>query len=393
MSIKSNFSFIGILLVTAGILVASNIYTLIPLYSSIGNSFSSNEQALSFASFIFTFCYAFGLLCFGPISDKIGKKTVMTWGMLFASISTFFIYVSSNLFELYLFRGLQGFALASFAPVAFSYSFDLYTPRARTFWLALINSGFLAAGIIGQLISSVINSYFSWFEVFLFFCVCYLMLFICFLSYLPNTKNTNVHSKENVLVIMYKLLTDQLLRKCYLIVFTILFSFVAFYDAMTSLELSPSELFFIRSVGLIGVILSIYTGKLIKKFSYLKTLIIGILLALISVCSLMILTSTIWMAIFSIMFVSSISLLIPTLITLIGDFSEKNKGKALSLYSFILLLGASLSSIIANFFSYTTVLLILLIFFIINLILSYKIHKDLNKGSVMSIRPTFNKSQ
>jgi len=393
MSIKNNHSLIGMLLVTAGVLVASNIYTLIPLYSSIRYSFSTSEQVISFASFIFTFCYAFGLLCFGPISDKIGKKTVMTWGMLFASTSTFLIYVSSNLFQLYVFRGIQGFALASFAPVAFSYSFDLYTPKARTFWLALINSGFLAAGIIGQLISSVINSYSSWFEVFLFFSVCYFMLFVCFLTYLPNTKNTNVYSKENVFIIMYKLLTDPLLRNCYLIVLTLLFSFVAFYDAMTSLQLSPSELFFIRSVGLIGVILSIFTGQLIEKFSYLRTLNIGILLALISVCSLMTLTSTMWMGIFSIVFVSSISLLIPTLITLIGDLSGKNKGKALSLYSFILLLGASFSSIVANILSYTYVLFVLLMIFIIHLYLSYIIQKFLKKRSAMSINPTLNKSQ
>ncbi len=384
MSIK--YHLIGIMLVCAGIFVACNIYILIPLYPSISASFFISEQQVAFASFLFTFFYALGLLCFGPISDQLGKKRVMTWGMLCASISTITIYTTSSIEQLYIFRAIQGFVLASFAPVAFSYSFDLYEPKMRTFWLALINSGFLAAGIIGQITSSFIDQTLTWQHVFLFFGVGYFLLFLLFFLFLPNTNVIAKKESNRTFQIMLSLLTNKMLCKGYTIVFTILFSFVAFYDALTKLGLSQNTVFWIRVVGLTGVILSIYTGKLIKKYSLMTTMLLGIVLGISSIACLLLTTSTIWIGLFSIVFVSAISLLIPTVISMIGEFSSEHKGKALSLYSFILLMGASFSSIIANILSYSNVLILLILLFFIDLLLWRSLTKffKLSKGPIRS---------
>lgn len=62
----------------------------------------------------------------------------------------------------------------------------------------------------------------------------------------------------------------------------------------------------------------------------------------------------------SVLFVSGISLLIPTVITLIGDMSGEDRSQALSLYSFILLGGTSLAPLVILQLTYVQSLFLLL---------------------------------
>ncbi|WP_161919403.1 MFS transporter [Pallidibacillus pasinlerensis] len=128
----------------------------------------------------------------------------------------------------------------------------------------------------------------------------------------------------------------------------------------------------IRSLGITGVVLSIFTGKIIAKISAIKTLKFGISLICCSIFLILLMSNSIFIfGIFSIFFVGGISLLIPTLIHLIGENSGSLRAKAISLYSFILLLGASLGPVVASLFPYKIVLTIILTLFFINYIISH----------------------
>src|SRR5690606_40453359 len=52
--------------------------------------------------------------------------------------------------------------ISSFAPVTFLYVFELFNGKERTMWLALINTGFLTAGILGQLAASFLLNIGTW---------------------------------------------------------------------------------------------------------------------------------------------------------------------------------------------------------------------------------------
>ena len=154
------------LLVMMAVFVACNIYTLIPIYETVGSSISiATEQAI-LAGSIFTFCYAAGLFLFGGISDLVGRKLVIVFGMGISALATALVAFSADEWGLYITRGLQGFFLGSFAPAAFACTYELFETKKRTLLLALINSGFLAAGILGQIISSSLSSWFGWQTVF-----------------------------------------------------------------------------------------------------------------------------------------------------------------------------------------------------------------------------------
>ncbi|MBT2688976.1 MFS transporter [Bacillus sp. ISL-47] len=368
----------SIILTVTGIFVASNIYTLIPIYGDIADTFNVNENYIVGGGSLFAFFYAAGLLYFGPASDTFGRRKIITIGLLASSLSTFAVGLSTNVEALYISRSIQGLTLGSFAPVAFAYSFDLFPPKKRTLLLVFINTGFLIAGILGQLISSTITFYFQWSYAFYFFAICYFVLFLMSYKILPSTPPP-ANSRVSVIQTMKNLIKNSSLLKCYAITFTLLFSFVALYDSIGRFfQGTREDLFILRAVGLIGAVLSLFTGKLIDRIGIYATMKLGLLLGICSIINMAVFSSTPALMAFSILFVASISLLVPTVITLIGMIAGSDRAKALSLYSFILLTGASLASPVVMVLQYEYVLQLLLAFFLLNMVLGYFLSKEIN---------------
>jgi MFS family permease len=352
------------LLVIMAVFVACNIYTLIPIYEIVGSSISIADEQVVIAGSIFTFCYAAGLFLFGGLSDLIGRKTVIVFGMGISALVTAAVALSSDEWSLYITRGVQGFFLGSFAPVAFAYSYELFEAKKRTLLLALINSGFLAAGILGQIISSSLSGWFNWQTVFYFFAAVYGCLFLLGLTELPATKQM---SKERMTLSSYiSILKRPPLLISYGVVFLLLFTFVGYYDSLSRYYPGSSgELLAIRSAGLAGASLSILTGYFIKRYGETKTLFLGLITGSLSILPLLFFSHFFIYLLSSIIFVSAISLLLPTIITFIGNFAVSDRGKALSLYSFILLTGASLSPLMVMMLSYKQSLYMLITVFAI----------------------------
>jgi len=375
--IRTTFTLITII----SILVASNIYTLIPIYDEVAANLGISSSDVVIAGSLFTLFYAGGLLSFGPISDYMGRKNILVFGLLASAFTTLAVGVSTDVFSLWLTRSMQGFTLASFASVVFAYSFDLFPLKQRTLLVVLINTGFLIAGIFGQLVSSVLTQLFTWNSVFIFFSICYLILFaVAFLLLTDSPKLKKEH--EPLLFEFLSLLKDPRLLKCYLVASTLLFSVIAFYDALSRFFPGPSnELFMIRTAGLIGASLSLFTGKLIGRIGEIKTLALGLVIGVISLVAMLFCNSVIGLITLSICFISSISLTIPTVITLVGSYGGKRRSKALSLYSFILLTGASFAPTVAALFDFIHMLLGLTFLFMVNLGICYLLHVEWDQQS------------
>lgn len=360
---NQDFKKTAAVLVVMAVMVACNIYTFIPLYETIASSLSITQSEVVIAGSSFIFFYACGLLIFANGADRFGKKRILVLGMLASAFSSGLVGVADDFWSLFLTRGFQGFCLGSFAPVAFAYTYELFSGKQRTLLLAYINTGFLFAGILGQLLSEGITRVSSWTNVFFFFTVVYMSLFLIGNRTLPVTSIRSVSVSHQIVTIIQLLKRRELLY-CYGIVFTLLASFIAYYDSLTRyLSEEPPLLFFIRAVGLIGAVLSLFTGRLIEGIGVYKTLFIGVSIALISVSAAFIyvfMSMPFILVLSSVLFVSAISLLLPTVITLIGDMSGDGRSQALSLYSFILLGGTSVAPLVVIQLTYVQSLFLLL---------------------------------
>lgn len=379
--ILKRFFLVAFLLIITGVFVASNIYTFIPIYQSISDSIDITIEKAVLGGSVFSFFYAIGLLTFGPLSERVGRKKVIVSGLFFSIVTTWLVGFSFNEASLYVFRGLQGIALGSFAPVAFAYTFEIFPVRHQTLVLALINSGFLIAGILGQLISSSITYFYGWEYVFYSFAVIYLVLFIGSLFIYPSVPVTK-EADASFFQDFYKIVKNPSIVICYIITFSILLSFISFYDGIGQYLNGVDEqtLFKIRAIGLIGASLSLFTGKLVQQFGDRRTLLIGLSLATTSLLCLLMSKTPGVIAVLSIPFVASISLLFPSIISLVGKLGEHARGSAISIYSFTLLTGASFGPIIASALDFPILLVSLIGVFIFNIALSMRLKLSYEKG-------------
>ena len=357
---------IAVFMWITAVCVASNIYLLIPIYSALADGLSITYDDAVFSSTIFIFCYALGLLSFGPISEKFNKKYVLVFGMVLSCLVTLCLAFSSSLISFYTLRGLQGFVLGSFAPVAYAYCFDGFQPRMRTFIIAVINTGFLMAGIIGQLLSSSLVSIYNWKSVFYFFGAMYFLLSLFSLFVLPNVPKNRMKSSRQLATQTKHLLKPQIIIGLFLTFFTLM-SFVAFYEELAQHFVNQETvLFYSRCIGLIGTPLSLYSGRWLKKHSPLNIILLCLFLMICSFVLMLFSKQLFFITCLSILFVSAIAVLIPSLITFIGEAASEKRATAISLYSFTLLTGASVGPIFASSLSFQGILYLFITIFLVS---------------------------
>jgi YNFM family putative membrane transporter len=265
-----------------------------------------------------------------------------------------------------------------FAPVAFAYTFELYNGKFRALILSMISIGFLVAGILGQLISASITANFGWKYVFYFYFMIYLLLFVLSAKLLPqNRSNVNTSFKPLLSIKLFSsFLQSKNLLLCYIITFSLLLTPISFYDTLNQYLLPISfaeDLFFIRSVALLGTVFSVFGGTINGKYGLKGSFYIGIALLIGSLIPMLLLPDFYVILFSAIFLVASISILIPTIIALNGTIEQKSRGSAIALYSFTLLIGASFGSLLTSILPFRGVLLFLLLYGIINIFLMRKI--------------------
>ncbi|MEK3805746.1 MFS transporter [Bacillus sp. FSL H8-0547] len=343
-------------LVTA-VMVASSIYVLIPLYASISEDtgLSFNEAVLG--STFFTFFYAAGLFTFGPLTEKAGKKNVLIGGFAIAIAATAMLAFSSSATFIPL-RSLQGFCLGCFAPVAYAYCFESFREKEATMLISLINMGFLMSGMIGQLISSVIAISYDWRTVFLFFAVAYALLTGC-LAWLIDGRKKNTEPKS-LISSFRSIFRNGKLVLCYILTFAMLMSFVSYYEGFHraySGIVSEEVLFWCKAAGLAGALFSLFSVKWIGRFGKTAAVRYAMLLIILAFLLNYASGSLFMSAALSVLFTASLSICIPAVISMIGEAAGRDRATAVSLYSCILLTGASIGPLLAGVLSFQSMLL------------------------------------
>lgn len=375
-----------ITLIMSGIFIASNLYTMIPLQKLITDTYDTTAQSSSLASFCFIMFYAAGLFVFGIWSDLADEKNILVYGMVSVSILTFLISFAGNYILFLVLRSLQGFAAAAFPPAAFSYVFRLFDVRTRTISIALINTGFLFAGIFGQVLSAFLAFRFSFEAVFYGFSLFY---FICFLSLqaaLTNVRKQTVRERK-ILTPILTCIRFPPLQKLYAISFFLLFTVLLFYGGIEMYVIQSDHHFSLslqtfRLTGLLGMIPAFFTHVLQKKFGAFHLLTFSLVLMTIGLIPSSLSLNEASLIFSSIALIASTSLSIPMVILLVGEYGEKFRGRAISLYSFTLLAGAGAGSLLAAIIPFPLILIGSSVLFGGLTFLSIVMHRQELSGSV-----------
>ena len=348
-----NYSLITAILFWSGLAVVSSLYITIPMVAVFTADFQLTTAQAAWSSSAFSSCYALGVLAFGPLSDRYGRKQIMLFGLGILAMVTPIIGLMHGFTWLVVLRAIQGAAAATFAPTAVAYVMEFYPVGKRVSAIGIVSSSFLMSGIAGQVFSSFMIAQFSWSSVFYTLGVVYFITAILTAFFLPANQTEHQaggrHADSNQLkaiAVNYPLLC------CYTIALMLLLSFVGMYTALGSylsneFHLSEQQILYVRSTGMIGMLLAPFAGRFVDRFGMLRVLRGGVLLAVFGLAVLGFTSSLALLVIVSVVFVSGISVTVPTLISLVGHLGGQARGLAVALYTFILFLGATLGPIIA----------------------------------------------
>ena len=104
---------------------------------------------------------------YGKLSDQFGRRPMMMIGVSLFLVGSLLCGLSQEMWQLILFRGLQGVGAGAIFPIALAVIGDLFSPRERGKYQGLFGGIFAIASIVGPALGGFLTDAISWHWVFL----------------------------------------------------------------------------------------------------------------------------------------------------------------------------------------------------------------------------------
>ncbi len=106
------------------------------------------------------------IILFGKLSDIYGRKHVLILGIIIFVVTSVMCGFATNMFELILFRGLQGIGGGILLSLPFIVVGEIFSPRERARYMGVLASVFGLADVLGPILGGVITDTLGWRWVF-----------------------------------------------------------------------------------------------------------------------------------------------------------------------------------------------------------------------------------
>ncbi|MFF4776451.1 MFS transporter [Microtetraspora fusca] len=332
--------------VLTGLLATGHLYAVIPLIGAMSSDWGASPATLTWLVSAFGFGYAGGFLVFGPLSDRYGRRRVITYGMAATAIATAAVALSSGVGAAVALRFAEGVATAAFAPVALAYVAERVEPRRRGITMTSVTSAFLASAVVGQLAAKALADLAGWRAVFLAggaaFAVMALVLARVMLPDAPGGAVANPYAA------VLALLRDPRLVLVYTATLVILGAFVAVYTALqlegpAEIAGNPAALLALRSTALPAFAVIPFVTPRLAAIAPARRAGLAMVLAAASAAAVAVTDpGLVWLAVLLAVFAFAVGVAAPSVIETVGGLAGRARGTAVSLFTFVLFVGASL---------------------------------------------------
>ena len=153
-----------------GLLVAAFDYSIMATaMPKVINSLNGMEYYVwPFTSYMLSSTIA--IILFGKLSDIYGRKHILIEGIIIFVVTSVLCGFATNMFELILFRGLQGIGGGILISLPFMVVGEIFSPRERAKYMGILASVFGLADVLGPIIGGLITDTFGWRWVFFYKC-------------------------------------------------------------------------------------------------------------------------------------------------------------------------------------------------------------------------------
>ncbi len=134
----------------------------LPALPSMGMNLDSSAAIINLTLSAFFFFYAVGMLVWGPLSDKYGRKPILIVGSLIYLLSSIFCAMAVDAYLLILARAFQGIGAGGITAVSVAMVKDCFIGKKRDVILAITQSMSALAPMIAPIIGVFIIQYVGW---------------------------------------------------------------------------------------------------------------------------------------------------------------------------------------------------------------------------------------
>ncbi|MEN5030306.1 MFS transporter [Pseudomonas sp. Ps21-P2] len=176
-------------LFSGGFATFALLYCVQPMMPVLSRDFSINAAQSSMILSVSTAMLAIGLLITGPISDRLGRKSVMVFSLFSAALFTIASALMPTWEGVLITRAFVGLSLSGLAAVAMTYLSEEIHPQHIGLAMGLYIGGNAIGGMSGRVITGVLSDYVSWHTALLIMGIIALGAAGVFWKILPPSRN------------------------------------------------------------------------------------------------------------------------------------------------------------------------------------------------------------
>ena len=350
---------LAVLLAVLGMLGPFSIDTYIPAFSGIAQSLGATPVEMQQTLSAYLFGFAFMSLFHGAISDSVGRRPVVLWGLAAFTLASVGCALSQSIGQLVFFRAMQGLSTGAGIVVARAVVRDMFDPTQAQKVMSQITIYFGVAPAIAPIIGGWLFVHLNWHSVFWFLTGVGVVLWFANYKLLPETLHLMHRQPLKVSHLMkgyLQLGRDPrfvLLALASGVPFNGMFLYVLSAPAFLGehLDLAPTQFFWFFVLTISGIMAGAWVsgrmaGKLAPKTQIRHGFLIMLLIAVLNlVANLLFKAHALW-ALFPIaIFAFGWAMMVPVVTLLVLDLHPERRGMASSLQAFI---GSSANGMVAG---------------------------------------------
>ncbi len=349
----------AVLLALLGMLGPFSIDTYLPAFSAMAASLGATPVQLQQTLSAYLFGFAFMSLFHGAISDSVGRRPVVLWGVAVFTLASVGCALSQTIGQLIFFRALQGLSTGAGIVVSRAVIRDMYPPSQAQKVMSQVTIFFGIAPAIAPMIGGWLLVHTDWHAIFWFLAAIGVALWIANYRLLPETLHVSQRQPfhpSHLLAGYWQLGSDPrflLLALASGIPFNGMFLYVLSAPVFLGehLQLPPEHFFwfFVTNIG--GIMLGAATsGRLAGRVSPKRQIragfvIMGAMAALNLLANLLLAPDVRWALVPLCIFAFGWALVVPVVTLLVLDLHPERRGMSSSLQMFI---GSSSNGLVAG---------------------------------------------
>lgn len=331
-----------------GLLVVGQMYAVIPLLPAMAAGWSTTSAAATWTATAFGLAYAGGFLVSGPLSDRFGRRRVVVAGLALLAVATGAVPIMPNLPCGVAMRVVQGIGAAGFSPAALAYLSERIEPRHRSTAVTYLVTAMVAAAVVGQLEAQALAAAVGWRGMFFVSAGSIAALVLALRWIMLPDAAAGGRTVAAAFAAMGRLVVRPVLALIYVAALAVLGAFVAVYTALQlagppELVGHPQAMLLLRASALPALIAVPLLAPLLGRVRALVRAALAMALAAVVLVLLTFATGSVAaIAVLLLVFVAGLTAVSPGLTELVGALSGAARGAGVAVYTFALLIGASL---------------------------------------------------